>query len=193
MTDSGKKNFISASDIAIIGLLSALLVAGKFALQFISNVEIVSPLIIIFTCSLGMKRTLPAVLIFCLLDNFLYLFSFLVTIQYFFHFPLLCILTKLIIRDKSPNFKYNIIFIFFAGFMALCFWIETPVINELAGFTKFMPTMIAGIPFMIPMLITNTVVIAVLYLPLCKTINRVSYRIIGDRNSKVKREVDKTY
>jgi len=57
--------------------------------------------------------------------------------------------------------------------MAILFWIETPVINEIFNFSKFIPTMISGIPFMIPMLVTNLAVIAILYLPLCKTVNKI--------------------
>ena len=187
-----KKNFLKSAtyDIAVIALISALLIAGKFVLQFIPNVEIVSSLIIIFTCTLGIKRTLPAVLIFCLLDNLLYPFFFLVTIQYFIHFPLLCVLSKLIIRNNKPNLKYNIIFVLFIGLMALAFWIETPIINELFGFTKFMPTMIAGIPFMVPMLISNIAVLAILYLPLCKAVKRVGNRIGSKEKTEPKQIVD---
>ena len=170
-------------NIAVIGLLSALLVTGKYVLQFIPNVEIVSSLIIVFTCTLGLKRTFPAVLVFCLLDNLLYPFSIFVTIQYFFHWPLLCILTKLIIRNNKPNLKYNIVFVIYIAFMSFLFCLETPMINEIFNISKFIPTLVSGIPFMIPMLISGVVVITVLYLPLCKTINKVMPAWLGDKDN----------
>lgn len=168
-----KNKALTTFNIAVIALLSALLIAGKYILQFITNIEIVSSLIIVFVCTLGLWRTLPAVLIFCLFDNILYPFSVFVTIQYFFHWPLLCVLTKLIIRNNKPGIKYNIIFAVFIGAMNILFWIETPVINEIFKLSKFAPTLIAGIPFMIPMLISGIIIVAVLYLPLTRTIERI--------------------
>lgn len=138
----------AAKNIAVSAVMAALLVAGKFVLSFAYNVEIITPLIIIFTAVFGLKRVMPAVLVFCVVDNMLYSFFYLVTIQYFFHWPLLCFLAH--ITNKFFPQK-NWVFACLALLSALLFWIETPVINEIFNFTKFLPTLYAGILFMLPM------------------------------------------
>ena len=65
------KNSI-AKDIAYASVLSAVLIAGKFALSFLPNVEMISAIIILATIYFGIKISLPAVLVFCIIDAFIY-------------------------------------------------------------------------------------------------------------------------
>ena len=46
---------ISAKDVTQIGIMSAVLIAGKAALSFLPNVEIVTLLIIVYTLYFGKK------------------------------------------------------------------------------------------------------------------------------------------
>ena len=55
-------------DIVLIGLLSAATTAGKLALSFIPNVEIVTLFFILFAVVLGMKRSLFVAVIFVTTD-----------------------------------------------------------------------------------------------------------------------------
>ena len=158
-----------AKDIAISAMTAALLVCGKLVISFIPNVEVVTPLIIITTCAFGYKRVLPAVLVFCLLDNFLYTFYYIVTIQYFIHWPLLCVLSEVTFRIFREN---SLAFAFLALVSALLFWVETPALHHIFKVTLFLPTLISGIPFMLPMAIGGFIFTLLAYRPLYGVLTR---------------------
>ena len=58
---------ISAKDVTQIGIMSAVLIAGKAALSFLPNVEIVTLLIIVYTLYFG-KKVFFSIFIFIILD-----------------------------------------------------------------------------------------------------------------------------
>lgn len=161
----------AAKNIAVTAVMAAILITSKFMLALVPNVEVITPLVIIFTCSLGFKRTFFAVLVFCLIDNLIYSFHYLVTIQYFFHWPLLCVLSFLIKKYISENF---IVFAFLALLSALLFWVETPLIASIFQFTRFAPMLYAGIPFMIPMAAGSFIFTFIAYIPLYTTLNKIN-------------------
>lgn len=165
-----------AKDIAVTAMTAALLVCGKLVIFYIPNVEVVTPLIIITTCAFGYKRVLPAVLVFCLLDNFLYTFFYLVTIQYFFHWPLLCILSEVTFRLFKDN---SLAFSLLGLFSAILFWIETPAINHIFRFSLFLPTLVAGIPFMIPMAVCGFFITLISYRPLYSVLSKQVMNNLG--------------
>ena len=166
----------AAKNIAFIAVMAAILIAAKFVLHFIPNVEVVTPLIIVFTCVFGFKRVIFSVLVFCLMDNYLYSFSYLVTLQYFFHWPLLCLLAEITFKI----FKQNVLaFTALAAFAAILFWIETPVINVILKFSLFKPVLIAGIPFLFPMLISGTAVTLLTYKPLYGSLVKIRDRTLN--------------
>lgn len=80
-------------DIALIGILSATMTAGKLALSFIPNVEIVTLLFIVYTIVFGYKKVLLVSLVFTTTEIFIYGFStwFLV---YYMIWPILIIITE---------------------------------------------------------------------------------------------------
>ena len=51
-------------DIVLAGILSAATTAGKLALSFVPNVEIVTLFFIVFTTTLGIKRSLMVAMVF---------------------------------------------------------------------------------------------------------------------------------
>jgi len=159
---------------AIIAVMAAILVTAKYALCFVANVEIITPLIIIFTCVFRFKKVIFSVLIFCLLDNFLYSFSLLVTIQYFFHWPLLCLFSELTYKVFKANF---LAFSFLAVVFALLFWIETPAIYTLFKFQPFLPSLISGILFMVPMAISGFLTVFFGFIPLYKILVKIERKM----------------
>ena len=163
----------AAKTIAVIALMAALLVAGKFALQFIPNVEVVTLFILVFACAFGILRTLPAVCVFCLLDNLLYPFSVYVTVQYAVHWPLLCLTAGLIAKRTRSEF----VFVAVAALFSVFFWVETPLIGWLMQFSVFLPTLISGIPFFIINLVSNCAVVLVLFKPLQKVCLRAKDKL----------------
>jgi energy-coupling factor transport system substrate-specific component len=161
----------AAKNTAAIAVMAAILVAVKYALWYLPNIEAVTPLIIIFTCVFGFRRSVFAVLIFCLIDNFIYTFSYLVTVQYFFHWPLLCLLAEITHKIFRQNF---IAFGALAAFAAVVFWIETPVIHVIFKISPFTPTLLAGVPFMFAMLISGTAVTLVTFKPLYSLLIKIN-------------------
>lgn len=147
--------------IAYSGLLSATLISGKYVLSFIPNVEIVSALIILSSVFLGLKITLPSVVVFVLADTLIYGFYLNSLIQYIFHFPLLSLLSYLVTKKNQSLLKLILVSFTFS----VLFWIETPIINVILRFSLFIPTLIAGIPFFIIQAISSIATIFFLYSP----------------------------
>ena len=169
-------------NIAVIAVMSALLVAGKFALSWVPNVEIVTPLIILFSVVFGFRRSIFAVVIFCLLDNILYPPSYVVAIQYFFHWPLLCVLANLIKKFGEEN---EILFVALAALMAILFWLETPVLNAVFQISPFLPTLVSGIPFMLPMLLSNVLVVLFVFKPAKRALMHIYSRLFPQTNEEI--------
>ena len=162
-----------ARNVALSALMAAVLVAGKFALQMIPNVEVVTIFILLFSVAFGLARTLPAVLVFCILDPFLYGFYPTVVLQYFLHWPLLCLSAWLLSRATKSEFA----FLGLAAAASVLFWLETPVINVLFRFSPFMGTLIAGLPFFAINLISTGALVLVLVRPLLRILEKVSNRL----------------
>ena len=169
-----------AKNIAVTAIMAALLILGKLVLSMVPNVEVVTPFIIIFTCVFGFRRTILAVLTFCLLDNFLYPPSLDVTVQYFFHWPLLCMLTALLARRWNGNVW---VFTAEAVVLGLLFWIETPAIMWLMYSSPFYPLLISGVAFMIPTVVSGLVSVLLLYPILFRILGRVRVRMFPDSES----------
>ena len=72
----------SAKRLALAGMMAALLIVGKYVLSFIPNVEVVTTLIICYSCIFGFDGVI-ATLIFCTADIFLYPPSLDVIVSYY--------------------------------------------------------------------------------------------------------------
>lgn len=169
MVTKENKTKFTARSVAYSGLLAALLVGGKYALSFIPNVEIVSPLIILSSAFFGLHVSLPAVVVFCLVDNFIYGFYPTVLLQYAIHFPLLAIISYVFSRkDKGCFLLVLISFIF-----SIAFWLGTPIINVIFKFSLFIPTVISGIPFFVAQCVSSIAVLLVLYKPVFALSKRI--------------------
>ena len=92
-------------DIALISLLSASITAGKLALSFIPNIEIVTLLFIVYTVSFGLKRSLLASVVFVTVEILIYGFSTWV-IGYFFVWPVLIFVTWMMRNRVKSEFGY---------------------------------------------------------------------------------------
>ena len=84
---------ISVKDVTQIGIMSAVLIAGKAALSFLPNVEIVTLLIIVYTLYFG-KKVFFSIFIFIILDCAVWGFN-LWTVMYIYVWPVLAIMVLL--------------------------------------------------------------------------------------------------
>jgi hypothetical protein len=90
-----------SADIALTAALSAALTGGKLALSWLPNVEIVTVLLTVFTCTLGLRRALLSALVFCALDMLLYPFSPGTAAAYFVYWPLSVVLIWTVNRKSG--------------------------------------------------------------------------------------------
>ena len=93
---------ISVKDVTQIGIMSAVLIAGKAALSFLPNVEIVTLLIIVYTLYFG-KKVFFSIFIFIILDCAVWGFN-LWTVMYIYVWPLLAIMVLLFAKHRETIF-----------------------------------------------------------------------------------------
>ncbi|MDE5679190.1 MAG: hypothetical protein K2I01_01990, partial [Lachnospiraceae bacterium] len=101
---------ISIQDIALIGMMTAIIEVSKLALSFLPNVELVTFWIIMFTLFLGPK-TIYAILAFILIEISLYGIHTWV-IMYLYMWPFLSLVVYLCLKNDSVWF-YSILSGFF--------------------------------------------------------------------------------
>ncbi len=153
-----------ARELVLLGLFSAALTAGKLALSLIPNVEIVTLLFILFTVTLGVKKTLLISFVFVTTEILIYGFSTWVLI-YYLVWPLLIFLTAGPGRLVKSEYGYAII----AGLFGLSFGLffalgESLFYGVAYGFTYWL----RGLPLDLLHGVSNFILTLVLWKPLKK-------------------------
>jgi len=152
--------------ITITAVLAALLLVGKYALQFIPWIEVVTVFVIVFTCVFGWRMTAIAVNVFCALDPIIYPMTMSfpsIIVGYFIFWNLLCGLTHLIYK---AGMRWSIIWAFFALFMTALFDVVLTAANCVMTGAPFIPYYISSVVFNWIRYITNFSVLLLLYTPL---------------------------
>ena len=146
-------------DIAVMGMMVAILEILKFALMALPNIEAVTLMIIIFTLYIG-KKALLVVTAFSLVECIIWGFG-LWSIGYFYVWPIL-VLIVLIFRKNENSFFWAII----AGFYGLFFGAFFAVIYIFtSGIEAAISYWISGIPFDIIHCVGNFVITLVAFKP----------------------------
>ena len=151
---------LNTKEIALMGILSALLIIGQVALGFLPNIEVVTLLVIAYTLVFG-KKVFFIIYIFVLVEGLIYGFG-LWWINYLYVWTALCFIT-LVFRKQTSFVFWSIISGFFGlAFGALCslpyFFISGP-----SGAFAYW---IAGIPSDITHCIGNVFLCLILFKPL---------------------------
>ena len=89
--------------IAVVAVFTAMLSGGKFALMAIPNVEVVTILVALFSAVWGWKYSIPATIIFVILEMFLWGFNTWV-LEYLIHWPFVAMVFGLL---GKVHFKSN--------------------------------------------------------------------------------------
>lgn len=161
-----------AKDIAIAGIMTALLTAGKMVLSFIPNIEIVSFMIIMFSVHFG-RKTLISVFAFVLIEGLIYGFG-IWWIGYVYIWPLLCLISCAV-RKNASRFLLTIIstiFGLFFGFLSSFPYIFMGTANPGIGYA--LTWWIAGIPYDLIHCFGNLAVMLCLYVPVSRVLKMVS-------------------
>lgn len=146
-------------DIAVMGMMVAILEILKFALMALPNIEAVTLMIIIFTLYIG-KKAFLVVTAFSLVECIIWGFG-LWSIGYFYIWPIL-VLIVLIFRKNENSFFWAII----AGFYGLFFGAFFAVIYIFtSGIEAAISYWISGIPFDIIHCVGNFVITLVAFKP----------------------------
>ena len=163
----GNKSKVAIKDIALVGMMVAIIEVCKVALAWAPNIELTSFWIIMFTLFFG-KRILYVIPVFILIEGTMYGLH-LWWIMYLYAWPILALATWLL-RKKDSIFTYSMlsgIFGLFFGFLCALPYVvigavDGGIMNGLyAGFTWW----VAGIPLDIVHCIGNFVIMLVLYTP----------------------------
>jgi energy-coupling factor transport system substrate-specific component len=163
-----QNNSLTIKDIALIGVMTATLEAGKMALSFLPNVEVVSLFIILYTLFFG-RRTVYAIFTFVLIEGCLYGFG-IWWIMYLYIWPLLSLLTWLFRKHAAP-LPYALLSgtfgLFFGALCAIPYFI-------IGGWQMAFTWWIAGIPYDIIHCVANFLLCLILFQPLYRCLNQVN-------------------
>lgn len=158
---------ISSRDVAEIGIMSAVLSAGKFVLSFLPNIEIVTLLLILYAIYFG-KKSIISVFIFIAIECMIWGFGLWVT-MYLYIWPLLICIALIFKEMRSPFF-----WALFAGIFGLIYGgLCSLVYFVLSGASTGTAWWIAGIPFDIIHGVSNFIITLILFNPLSTIIKRI--------------------
>lgn len=164
-------------DIALIGMMTAVIEVSKLALSAVPNVELVTFWIIMFTLFFGPK-VIYSILVFILIEMCIYGVHVWV-IMYLYIWPTLAILVQLVKKRDSIW-----LFAILSGFYGLLFgaYCSLPYIvigavdgGIKSGFIMAFNWWVAGIPYDILHGISNFIVMLMLYHPVHTVMKTVKY------------------
>ena len=157
-----KETHFGVREIALIGLMSAALTAGKLALSFLPNVEIVTLLFMVYTAVLGPRRALAASFVFSTTEILLYGFATWL-LGYYLYWPLLILITYLLQSTIDSEYGFALLGglagLTFGAFFAL---IESLFYGYVYGFSYWL----RGLPFDVIHGVANFIIVLLLYRPL---------------------------
>lgn len=163
MTERGK----TARDIAHIGIMSATLTAGKTALAFLPNIEIVSLLVIFYSIYFG-RKTIAAVLVFTAVECMIWGIN-LWTVMYLYIWPLLAVVSGLFRKRDTAVF-----WAVFSGAFGLLFGGLGSLVYLFAGGPKTaFAWWVAGIPMDVIHCVSNFVIMLALYRPVKNVMDKI--------------------
>lgn len=164
------KTKVSAMDIALIGMMVAILSVSKWILSFLPNIEVTTFLIIMFTLFFKKKMFLviPA---FVLIEGIIYGFGSW-WIMYLYTWPLLAFITWIFRKNNSGFFWAVISGLFGLLFGSLCsipyFVLGAIDGGFMGGVSSAIAWWIPGIPFDLIHGVANFLIMLILYYPIKK-------------------------
>lgn len=158
---------LSVKDIAIIGMMTAILVTVQVALSFLPNIELITLLLIVFTLVFRWKA-LFVVFAFILVEGIIYGFG-LWWFSWIYIWPLLCVFTMLFRKIRSIFFWAIASCVFGLAFGALTAF---PLL-AISGLKAAIAYWIQGIPFDLVHGISNLFLVLMLYYPLYFVMNKI--------------------
>ncbi len=178
------KSTLAIKKTVLIAVLGASLNAVKFLLMYIPNVEAVTFLISVYTYCFGLSVGLPATLVFCTLEGFIFGFDPSWLVAYFIHFPFIAVVSY---ACKLLKIKNPFLIAFIIGAATALFGFQSTFVYFLIGgaigkpdwLTRYWITYSSGAAFYIAQIVTNLVLISVAFKPATKLLNRLGDSYFG--------------
>ncbi len=152
-------------DVALVGLMVAVIEVFKFAMMGLPNIELTSFWLILFSKNFG-KKVYWVTPIFTLIEGIVFGFN-LWWISYLYIWPILVLVTRVLHKNDSAIIWASVSAVFGLCFGALCalpyFFTGTDLQS---GLTIVFSQWVAGIPWDITHCIGNFVLMLLLYKPL---------------------------
>ncbi len=161
----------TAKEIAILGVLVALLIGGQFILSGISGIEIITVIFTSFCFYFGVWRGIIVATSFSLLRCFIFGFFPNVIVLYLIYYNLVAIVFGLLGKAflKKLDVKKVIIIVLIAVFLTVVFTlIDLLLMGIFYGFTVLNAYFLSGIPTLITQIICVAVSVFLLFVPLLK-------------------------
>ncbi len=160
-----------AKDIALIGMMSAIMITAQVALSFLPNIELVSMLIILSTLIFGW-RALYIIYVFVAVEGLIYGFG-LWFINYLYVWTVLFVLV-LLLRKLNSAFLWAVI----SGLYGLCYGALCSIPyfitgGPASGFAYW----VQGVPFDLLHGAGNLIVMLILYHPLYSLLTQIKKRM----------------
>lgn len=169
-----KNSRFSTRDIAMIGLMIAVIEVCKAVLSFLPNIELTTFWLIMFTLYFG-RKVMAVVPAFILVEGAIYGMNTW-WIMYLYIWPLLVLLTWFFRKEESPLF-----WAIFSGIFGLCFGMLCSITyffigfssgGVVAGLNTAFPWWISGIMWDIVHCVGNFVFMLVLFIPIRNVMKR---------------------
>lgn len=166
---------ISVQDIALIGMMTAVIEVSKLMLSFLPNVELVTFWIIMFTLFFGPK-TIYSILAFILIEISIYGIHTWV-LMYLYVWPMLALIVYLFRKVQNVWF-YSILSglfgLFFGAFDSILYFFIGAVDGGIrSGFIMAFNRWVSGIPFDIIHSVANFTLMLVLYVPVRRLLSKI--------------------
>lgn len=163
----------TAKKIAVLAVMTALLVCGKLALNFIPNVEVITLFCALFGYVFGLWALLP-VAVFCLLSGAYWGYNIWV-VTYLIYFSAVVTVFWLLSKKSidRPYVTSPIVALLTFGFGIL----DAFMVTILSGFDNFLYRFSFyygnGIVFVIIHVMSNAVIVALIFSPLSKLLQKL--------------------
>lgn len=168
------KNKITALDVALVGLMVAVIEVFKFVMMGLPNIELTSFWLVLFSKNFG-KKVYFVVPVFVLIEGIIFGFN-LWWISYLYIWPLLVFVTRILKKNNSALIWASVSAIFGLAFGALCAIPYAFTGTDLqSGLTIAFNWWIAGIPWDIAHCGGNFVLMMLLYKPLSNVMQKLQH------------------
>lgn len=163
-------------DIVLIAIFATILFTQEQVLLFLPSVQLTFFLIILFSKTLGLKRSVLIVIIYVFLDNmFMASFNMVYTPFMLLGWLIIPISLNTIFKKVEDSFSLALLAILFSLLYSWIYIIPATMIMNI----KFWPYLMADIPFEIVMCISSFVTTLWLYDPCSKVINKLIKNVIA--------------